>query len=187
MNCFPLNLILFPINLFFIEFKWVPCDGFTLENFSLLQRHILIKWLKQVFRLGWWCSGLIGWFAGSGLMWLVLEPQPGHCVRSLRKDSLAPHCVGSLRKDSLAPHIPPPGVQIGINKRPGKPYNMDKYQISWGKGYFCPLSFFPSLSRNTDRRWRWERTARKFWSCAHKISQKPIEYIRSSSYESLFW
>ena len=33
----------------------------------------------------------------------------------------------------------------------------------------------------------WERTARKFWSCAHKISQKPIEYIRSSLYESLFW
>ena len=71
----------------------------------------------------------------SGLMGLVLEPQPGHYV-------------GSLGRDSLAPHIPPPGVQMGTNKRPGKPHNMGKYQISWGKGSFCPLSLFPSLSRN---------------------------------------
>ena len=37
---------------------------------------------------------------------------------------------------------------MGTNKRPGKPHNMGKYQISWGKGSFCPLSLFPSLSRN---------------------------------------
>ena len=104
----------------------------------------------------------------SGLMWLVLEPKPGHCV-------------GSLGKDSSAPHIPPPGVQMGTNKRPGKPYNMDKYQISWGEGSFYPLSLFPFLSINTYPRWRWERTARKLWSCAHKISQNQLNTWRVAS------
>ena len=44
----------------------------------------------------------------------------------------------------------------------------------WGEDSFYPLSLFPFLSINTYPRWRWERTARKLWSCAHKISQNQL-------------
>ena len=64
---------------------------------------MLLSWNKLLVLgffqfLGWWCSDLIGWFAGLRVDVACagassLEPQPGHCVSSLGKDSLAPYIL----------------------------------------------------------------------------------------------
>ena len=64
-------------------------------------------------------------------------------------------------------------VQMRTKKRLGKPYNMDEFQISWRNNSFHPLLLFPF-------------TARKFWFCAHKISQNQLN-ISGSLYASFLF
>ena len=64
-------------------------------------------------------------------------------------------------------------VQMGTKKRLGKPYNMDEFQISSRNNSFHPLFIFPF-------------TARKFWFCAHKISQNQLN-ISGSLYASFLF
>ena len=102
-----------------------------------------------------WSHRLVCWTPCWCGLCLSLKPQPGHCV-------------GSLGKDSLAPYIPLPGVQMSTNERLGKPDNKDECQISWRESSFYPFSLFQFLSGKR------ERTAPKFWFCAHKISRNQL-------------
>ena len=64
-------------------------------------------------------------------------------------------------------------LQFRPVKRFGKPYNMDKFQISWRNNTFHSLLLFPF-------------TARKFWFCARKISQNQLN-ISESLYASFLF
>ena len=97
----------------------------------------------------------------SGLMWLVFEPKPGHCVGPWEK-TRQPH-ISLHQEFKWAPTKGQGNRAIGTN-----------IKSKWGEGSFYPLSLFPFLSINTYPRWRWERTARKLWSCDHKISQNQL-------------
>ena len=59
---------------------------------------------------------------------------------------------------------------MSTNERLGKPDKrcIDECQISWRASSFYPLSLFKFLSGKR------ERTAPKFWFCAHEISQNQL-------------
>ena len=117
---------------FFIEFNWISCNGFTVQNFAATAKDpyqvvrsrlqvrigdslsnywpVILKWISfyfymllswnilavfrlfSVFRLVMqWSHRLVSWTPSWCGLCLSLEPQPGHCVGSLGKDSLAPN------------------------------------------------------------------------------------------------
>ena len=140
---------------------------------------MLLSWNKLLIKgffqfLCWWCSDLIGCFAGLRVdVAYAGASSPSQVIVSIPWEKTRWLHISSF-----------PGVQMGTNERLRKPDNLDECKNSRRESSFYPLSLFPFLSRNRDPRWLWERTVPKFWFCAHQIghSQLNISGVVSSRF-----